>query len=220
MKEDIFYDKVLILKKDSTRLEDNGDIEYLYDKDWYVFNANYGTSEERNLVRFIDNLIDSLNEKYEDIFLIRNELHFYIYNFDDGNAFAPDFVLFLRDKEDNLLNLQIFIEPKGEHLMEHDKWKEDLLNDISIKKKLTKLDETEEFIKIMESARKDILAQLAVNKTLKDIAVTEEECKKFYEENPQHFTKGATVEAKHILVADEEECKTILASIENGEKEF
>ena len=70
-----------------------------------------------------------------------------------------------------------------------------------------KLDETEEFIKIMESARKDI-------------AVTEEECKKFYEENPQHFTKGATVEAKHILVADEEECKTILASIENGEKEF
>ncbi len=83
-----------------------------------------------------------------------------------------------------------------------------------------KLDETEEFIKIMESARKDILAQLAMNKTLKDIAVTEEECKKFYEENPQHFTKGATVEAKHILVADEEECKTILASIENGEKEF
>ncbi len=83
-----------------------------------------------------------------------------------------------------------------------------------------KLDETEEFIKIMESARKDILAQLAMNKTLKDIAVTEEECKKFYEENPQHFTKGATVEAKHILVADEEECKTILASIEKGEKEF
>ena len=83
-----------------------------------------------------------------------------------------------------------------------------------------KLDETEEFIKIMESARKDILAQLAMNKTLKDIAVTEEECKKFYEENPQHFTKGATVEAKHILVADEEKCKAILASIENGEKEF
>ena len=83
-----------------------------------------------------------------------------------------------------------------------------------------KLDETEEFKKIMESARKDILAQLAMNSVLKNIAVTEEECKKFYEENPQHFTKGATVNAKHILVAEEEECKAILASIENGEKEF
>lgn len=83
-----------------------------------------------------------------------------------------------------------------------------------------KLDETEEFKKIMESARKDILAQLAMNKTLKEITITEEECKKFYEENPQHFTKGATVEAKHILVKEEEECNAILEAIVKGEKEF
>lgn len=83
-----------------------------------------------------------------------------------------------------------------------------------------KLDETEEFQKIMESARKDILAQLAMNKTLKDIAVTEEDCKKFYEENPQHFTKGETVAAKHILVKEEEECNNILDAIVKGEKEF
>ena len=83
-----------------------------------------------------------------------------------------------------------------------------------------KLDETKEFKDIMESARKDILAQLAMNKTLKEITITEEECKKFYEENPQHFTKGATVEAKHILVKEEEECNAILDSIVKGEKEF
>ena len=83
-----------------------------------------------------------------------------------------------------------------------------------------KLDETEEFKKIFESARKDILAQLAMNKTLKEITVTEEEAKKFYEENPQHFTKGATVSAKHILVKEEAECNAILESIVNGEKEF
>lgn len=83
-----------------------------------------------------------------------------------------------------------------------------------------KLDETEEFKKIMESARKDILAQLAMNKVLGGIAVTEEEAKKFYEENPHHFTKGETVNAKHILVKEEDECKAILASIESGEKEF
>ncbi len=83
-----------------------------------------------------------------------------------------------------------------------------------------KLDETEEFKNILASARKDILAQLAMNSVLKDIKVTEEDCKTFYKENPQHFTKGETVTAKHILVKEEEECKAVLASIENGEKEF
>ena len=83
-----------------------------------------------------------------------------------------------------------------------------------------KMDETEEFKKIMASARKDILAQLAMQSVLKDLTVSDEECKKFYEENPQHFSKGATVRAKHILVDDEDKCKAILASIENGEKDF
>ena len=83
-----------------------------------------------------------------------------------------------------------------------------------------KLDETEEFKKIFESARKDILAQLAMNKVLKDIAVTDEDAKKFYEENPQNFTKGETVRAKHILVKEEADCNAILAAIEAGEKTF
>ena len=83
-----------------------------------------------------------------------------------------------------------------------------------------KLDETEEFKKIFESARKDILAQLAMNKVLKDIAVTDEDAKKFYVENPQNFTKGETVRAKHILVKEEADCNAILAAIEAGEKTF
>lgn len=144
--KDVFVDKVLILNKDSDKLNNDGDIKFLDDKDWYVFNANYGTSEERAFVEMIYNLISKLNEKYTEIYLIRNELHFYIYDFKEGRAFAPDFVLFLKDKENNLLNLQLFIEPKGKHLIEHDKWKEDFLKDISVKKSLNKLDETEEYI--------------------------------------------------------------------------
>ena len=38
-----------------------------------------------------------------------------------------------------------------------------------------KLDETDEFKKIYENAKKEILAQMAINETLKDIHVTEEE---------------------------------------------
>lgn len=83
-----------------------------------------------------------------------------------------------------------------------------------------KLEETEEFQKMMENARRDILAQMAMRETMQGISVTEEELKAYYESNSQQFQKGETVSAKHILVDDEETCNTILASIENGEKSF
>lgn len=83
-----------------------------------------------------------------------------------------------------------------------------------------KLDETETFKKVMETARKDVLADMAINETLKGITVTDEEVKAFYETNPQHFEKGAAVSAKHILVAEEQNCQEILDAIVKGEKEF
>lgn len=83
-----------------------------------------------------------------------------------------------------------------------------------------KLDETEKFQKILEGAKRDILAQMAMAETLKGLEVSAEEAKAYYEENPQHFSKGATVSAKHILVKEEEECNSILEAIVNGEKEF
>lgn len=83
-----------------------------------------------------------------------------------------------------------------------------------------KLDETEEFKKVYENAKKEILAQMAINETLKDIKVTEEEIMEFYGANAQQFAKGATVSAKHILVAEEEKCNEILGSIRSGEKTF
>ena len=52
-----------------------------------------------------------------------------------------------------------------------------------------KLEETEEFAKILENAKRDILAQLAMRETLKDVTVTDEEVAAYYEENKQQFTK-------------------------------
>ena len=83
-----------------------------------------------------------------------------------------------------------------------------------------KLEETEEFKKLVESARRDILAQMAMRETLKDVVVSEEEIEAYYEANKQHFTKGDTVSAKHILTDSEEKCNSILESITTGEKEF
>ena len=124
----IFTDKTLKLDKDSERAD--GDEPLVSDREWYVFNANYGTSEEKDFVRTLDAQIDELKEKYEGIYLVRNERHFKIYNFDDGEGFEPDFVLFLREKNGNTLIRQIFIEPKGKYLQKHEKWKADFLEQI------------------------------------------------------------------------------------------
>ena len=83
-----------------------------------------------------------------------------------------------------------------------------------------KMDETEEFKQLLESARKDLMAQFAMNKVMQGVAVSEEECKEFYSANPQNFQKGESVRAKHILVDEEETCKEILAAIQNGEQDF
>ena len=129
--DSIFIDKTLKLDKDSERAD--GDEQLVSDREWYVFNANYGTSEEKAFVRTLDAQMDELKEKYDGIYLVRNERHFKIYNFDDGQGFEPDFVLFLREKNGNTLIRQIFIEPKGKYLQPHEKWKEDFLKQIKEK---------------------------------------------------------------------------------------
>jgi type III restriction enzyme len=127
----VFTGKSLKLVEGSERA--NGDEQFVEDKDWYVFNANYGTSEEKAFVRMLERQMDTLQEKYDGIYLVRNERHFKIYSFSDGQAFEPDFVLFLREKNGNMLTYQIFIEPKGKYLKEHDKWKQTFLKEITEK---------------------------------------------------------------------------------------
>ncbi len=124
----VFIDKSLKLNIREERAE--GDTEFLKDKDWYVFNANYGTSEEKAFVRMFDRQIKELEKKYEEIFLIRNELHFKLYNFADGRGFEPDFVLFLKENNGSYITYQMFVEPKGSQLTSVDKWKEDFLRQI------------------------------------------------------------------------------------------
>jgi len=127
-----FYDKTLKLNKKDPRFK--SDEAYLENKEWYVFNANYGTDQERACVEFIEDLIEeNLKEEYKEIYLIRNELHFTIKNFKDGRGFAPDFVLFMKSKKGKELTYQIFIEPKGGHIAEGDKWKQDFLLEIQEK---------------------------------------------------------------------------------------
>ncbi len=64
--------------------------------------------------------------------MLRNEKDLKIYSFTSEDAYQPDYVLFLKKKNDNAKTdyIQIFIEPKGEHLRSTDKWKEDAMKQI------------------------------------------------------------------------------------------
>jgi len=116
-------------------------------RDWYAFTDNFGTSEEMSLVKYIDKVYHKLQVKYKDIYLVRNERHFKLYSFDKGQAFEPDFVLFLTEKKSDIsIYYQVFLEPKGEHLFEHDGWKEHFLLSMRKKHKIKQLWKTKNYV--------------------------------------------------------------------------
>lgn len=105
----------------------------LSNKSWYVFNDCFGTSEEKYFIKYIDKIYNQLREKYDEVYLVRNERFFKLYNFDDGRPLEPDFVLFLYQKaKPKSLHYQVFVEPKGNHLKQVDAWKQNFL--VSLKK--------------------------------------------------------------------------------------
>ena len=108
----------------------------LSNKDWYLYEENYGTYEEKSFVKFIDSVINELRQKYSEVYLLRNANLFKIFRFSDGKAIDPDFVLFLKKKNKKTEQYQLFIEPKGNHLIKTDKWKEDFLKEIENKYKI------------------------------------------------------------------------------------
>ncbi|MBE5889555.1 MAG: peptidylprolyl isomerase [Lachnospiraceae bacterium] len=83
-----------------------------------------------------------------------------------------------------------------------------------------KLEETPEYEKLLESAKRDILAQLAVKQVISAASVSDDEIKEFYEANKDRFKKGDSVSAKHILVDDEALCNEVKEMIEKGDKTF
>ena len=126
---DIFKDKLLKFDARNPRATIDQQFE---DQDWFPFNTLYGTSEEKAFVDLLIRKIKDLAIDYDEIYLLRNEGHFAIYNFSDGQAFYPDFALFLQEKKGKLVCFQFFVEPKGKFLQAHDQWKEDFMRDIAI----------------------------------------------------------------------------------------
>ncbi len=118
----------------------------LNEQDWYAYDNNYGTDQEKYFIRFLHDQADSVRKKYDDFYLLRNDKAVKLYSFKNGAAFEPDFILFLRKKGTEIGNvLQLFIEPKGGHLMQVDEWKQTFLEKIQWKHQIDPLFEGDKY---------------------------------------------------------------------------
>ena len=113
-------------------------------ENWYVYNDNYGTTEEKKFVKYFKNEIKpKLDEKNFEYYVIRNERfsELAIYSFDKGKRFEPDYLLFIKNKtldEGKNKEYQIYAEPKGKQFSVEDEWKEGFLLEIEGKQKTAK----------------------------------------------------------------------------------
>ena len=102
--------------------------------DWFAYKGiTYGTDQERGLVKLLNRWWQNAQREYKTFYLIRNEAHIPIYDFDHGRKFYPDYVMYLQKRNGGTATYQIFIEPKGKHLQETDRWKENFLKQIQTK---------------------------------------------------------------------------------------
>lgn len=97
-------------------------------EDWFAFEDNFGTSEEKAFVAYFKTYVDALKKKYDKIYLVRNERQLVVYSFEGGERFEPDYLLFLhRNRAEGYEQIQVFIEPKGTGYIKNDIWKENFL---------------------------------------------------------------------------------------------
>lgn len=115
-------------------------------EEWYAYQENYGTSEEKKFVLFVKATCEELKNKYREVYLIRNERFFKLHRFSDAKVIEPDFVLFLTEKDsDKRIVYQLFIEPKGSHLLEDEAWKEEFLQEIEQRSQMNVIHENLEY---------------------------------------------------------------------------
>jgi type III restriction enzyme len=104
-------------------------------EDWFPYDYAIADKLESSLINRIGSWIDELKQKHKNIYFIRNEettAKWSLHEFEDKDikhyeGYMPDFILVL---DDGNVMYQIYMEPKGDQLLERDAWKQDLLESI------------------------------------------------------------------------------------------
>ncbi|MGE7661320.1 DEAD/DEAH box helicase family protein [Peribacillus sp. NPDC097197] len=110
------------------------------DQDWYIYDQAIVNGLESDMIDFINNYMEELQSKYDEVYLIRNERKIKFVEIDGIRGFMPDFLLYMKDAD---FTYQVFLEPKGDYLREKDKWKEDFLLSLAKRSDIKVLNENE-----------------------------------------------------------------------------
>lgn len=103
-------------------------------KKWYVYDQAILNQLEHKLIKLLEQLMQKLNTKYDDIYIIRNDektTRFKLTEFNGVRGFMPDFIMLMKDKANDDIYYQVFLEPKGDDRLIQDAWKENMLEKIN-----------------------------------------------------------------------------------------
>jgi len=117
----------------------------LANEDWYIYSDDYGTDEEKYLVKFVYDIKDKLQKTFKETYLIRNQKMLDLFTFKKGNRFEPDYILMLGDGKAKANYLQLFIEPKGQQLEKGEEWKQEFLLEIKQECEIVNLLENDKY---------------------------------------------------------------------------
>jgi len=82
--------------------------------------------------------------------------------------------------------------------------------------KEAKVDESEEFKKMVKDAEEKLLKTHMIAKFMMDVTIPDEDVETFYKENPEQFIAPDSVRASHILLPAEQQAVDIIAEIKAG----
>lgn len=103
-------------------------------KTWYVYDKAILNQLEHRLIKLLDMFMEKLRDKYDDIYVIRNDektTRFKLTEFNGVRGFMPDFIMLMKDKAETDVYYQVFLEPKGDDRLIQDAWKEGVLAEIN-----------------------------------------------------------------------------------------
>lgn len=116
------------VNRDVSDLESQKQPKNMAQHDWYIYDKAIVNGLEIDLIDLINDMMEDLQKKYDEVYLIRNERKIKFREINGVRGFMPDFLLYLKD--DNY-TYQVFIEPKGQHLLLNDEWKEQFMLSIN-----------------------------------------------------------------------------------------
>ena len=128
------------INRDVSDLESQKRPKSMTQHDWYIYDKAIVNGLESDLINLINNMMEDLQKKYDEVYLIRNERKIKFREINGVRGFMPDFLLYLKD--DNY-TYQVFIEPKGQHLLLNDEWKEQFMLSINRREDIEVLAENE-----------------------------------------------------------------------------